>query len=131
MVLPIATIIFSIALQKILKCPILVAGVIFAIYLILAFTVFSTDFLLFAILYTILAYTTAFLTCVFCRISSGGIESLNVRNINSQNIRSNNISSNNLDTDTLTANRIIRSDLDDSNNNCCCNRGYNRFYRSR
>ena len=32
--LPIATIIISIALQKILKCPILVAAIIFAIFLI-------------------------------------------------------------------------------------------------
>ena len=44
-VLPFATIIFSIVLQKILKCPVLVAAIFFAIYLILAYTVFWNRFL--------------------------------------------------------------------------------------
>ena len=61
-VLPFATNIFSIVLQKILKCPVLVAAIFFAIYLILAYTVFGTDFLIFAIIYTILSYITAILT---------------------------------------------------------------------
>lgn len=67
-VLPIATIIFSIALQKILKCPTLVAAVVFAIFLILTYTVFGTDFIIFAILFAILAFGTAFLVSLFCRI---------------------------------------------------------------
>ena len=60
-VLPLATIIFSIALQRLLKCPILVATIIFAIFLILTYTVFGTDFIIFAILFAILAFITAFL----------------------------------------------------------------------
>ena len=67
-VLPIATIIFSIALQRLLKCPILVAAVVFAIFLILTYTVFGTDFIIFAILFAILAFITAFLVNFFCRI---------------------------------------------------------------
>lgn len=67
-VLPLATIIFSIALQRLLKCPILVAAIIFAIFLILTYTVFSTDFLIFAILFAILSFITAFLTKLLCRI---------------------------------------------------------------
>ena len=67
-VLPLATIIFSIALQRLLKCPILVAAIIFAIFLILTYTVFGTDFIIFAILFAILAFITAFLVCLFCKI---------------------------------------------------------------
>ena len=48
--LPIATIILSIVLQKILKCPILVAATFFAIYLIVAFAIFDSGFLIFVIL---------------------------------------------------------------------------------
>lgn len=67
-VLPLATIIFSIALQRLLKCPILVAVIVFAIFLILTYTVFGTDFLIFAILFAILAFITAFLVCIICKI---------------------------------------------------------------
>lgn len=67
-VLPLATIIFSIALQRLLKCPILVAAVVFAVFLILTYTVFGTDFIIFAIVYAIIAFITAFLTCLVCRI---------------------------------------------------------------
>ena len=37
--LPLATIIISIALQKMLKCPFLVAGIIFAIFLVVTFVI--------------------------------------------------------------------------------------------
>ena len=60
--LPIATIILAIAAQKILKCPILVAGVFFAIYLIVAFAVFNAGFLVFVVIYTIIAFLTAVIT---------------------------------------------------------------------
>ena len=42
--LPIATIIISIALQKILKCPPLVASIIFAIFLIVTFIINNINF---------------------------------------------------------------------------------------
>ena len=44
--LPIATILLAIVLQKILKSPILVAIIFFAIYLIVTFTAFDSDFLI-------------------------------------------------------------------------------------
>lgn len=65
-VFPIAIIIFSIALQKILKNPILVASVIFAAFLIVAFTAFDETFLIAVLIYTIISLITAFLTCIFC-----------------------------------------------------------------
>ena len=60
--LPVATIILAIVLQKILKCPWLVAAAFFAIYLIVTYAAFNSSFLIFAIVYTILAYIAALLT---------------------------------------------------------------------
>lgn len=59
---PIATIIYSIVLQKIIRCPILVALTIFASFLIVTFTAFDETFLIYTILYTIIAYITAIIT---------------------------------------------------------------------
>ena len=66
--LPVATIILSITLLKILKCPTLVATTFFAIYLILTYAVFGSGFLIFAIIYTILSYLTTIITKTICRI---------------------------------------------------------------
>ena len=65
--LPIATIIISIALQKILKCPVLVAAVIFAIFLIVTFIINNLTFLVAAIVYAIISFITAILTYIICR----------------------------------------------------------------
>lgn len=65
--LPIATIIISIVLQKLLKCPFLVAGFIFAIFLVVTFIVGNINFLVATIVYTIIAFITAFLTMIICR----------------------------------------------------------------
>src|SRR5574344_2212944 len=61
-VLPLATIIFAIALEKLFDNPFIVTAVIFAIFLIVTFTVATIDFLIFAIAYTIIALITALLT---------------------------------------------------------------------
>lgn len=58
---PIAVIIFSIALEKLLNNPPLVAGIIFAIFLILTFAVFSINFLIATFIYTLLSFITAFI----------------------------------------------------------------------
>ncbi len=65
--LPVAVIIISIALQKILKCPVLVAAIIFAIFLIVTFIVNNLNFLIAAITYAILSFITAYITCIICR----------------------------------------------------------------
>ena len=62
--LPVATILLAIVLQKILKCPILVAITFFAIYLIVSFTAFSSSLaeaLIATIIYTIIAFITAYI----------------------------------------------------------------------
>lgn len=66
--LPIATIIISIALQKILKCPPLVAAVIFAIFLIVTFVINNINFLVAAIVYAIIAFITASIVCLISRL---------------------------------------------------------------
>lgn len=127
--LPIATIILAIVFQKILKSPILVAGTFFAIYLILAFTAFDESFLIYAILYTILAFIVASITQFICRIADN--DGFTIRNLRANNIRANSIR-----TDTLDANEIINNDSDntDSNNNTngcgCANRNQEYMYRS-
>lgn len=63
--LPIATIILSIVLEKILRCPILTAATFFAIYLIVTFAAFDASFLVFAIAYTILSFIAAYLAELF------------------------------------------------------------------
>lgn len=74
--LPIATIIISIALQKILKCPFLVAGIVFAIFLVVTFVIPDLTFLVATIAYTLIAFITAFLTMWFKRF----IDEYNRRN---------------------------------------------------
>ena len=58
-VLPIVTIIFAFVLQKLVRVSLLTALTAFAVYLILAYTVFDTSFLINTIIYTVLAYITA------------------------------------------------------------------------
>ncbi len=63
---PVATIIFAVALQKLLRSPFLVAAVIFAVFLIVTFAAFDESFLVFAILYALLALLTALATRFIC-----------------------------------------------------------------
>ena len=57
--LPLATIVFSIALQRVLDNPILVASIIFSIFLIVTFVVGDLNLLIATIIYTILSFITA------------------------------------------------------------------------
>lgn len=63
--LPIATIILAVVLEKILRCPFLTAATFFAIFLIVAFAVFDASFLIFVIVYTILAFIAALIAEFF------------------------------------------------------------------
>lgn len=68
--LPLATILLSIVLQKILKSPTLVAITFFAIYLIVAFVSFSdtlAEAIIAVLVYTIIAYITAYIVMIICR----------------------------------------------------------------
>lgn len=68
-VLPISIILLSIVLQKVLKCPTLVAITFFAILFIVTYII-NSNLLIFAIAYTVLSYITAELTKLICNIKS-------------------------------------------------------------
>ena len=65
-IFPIAVILISIVLQRILRSPILVAILVFAVFLILAYTAFTPDFVLNALVYAIIAFITAFIFRLAC-----------------------------------------------------------------
>ena len=110
--LPIATIIIAAVLEKILKCPLAVAALIFAIYLIVTFAAFDVTFLIATIVYTILAYITAlivrFIKRLFCCKNEENCESLCERLLDAIEI--------------LNANNNANTN---SNNNCNCR--YRRY----
>ena len=121
--LPIATIILAIVLQKILKNPVLVAATFFAIYLIVTFAVFDSDFLIFAIAYTIIAYITAVLVKFIKKL----IDQFNRCNNNMTCQNTNNENSNQTNF-TLTSNQtnpvLFLTNRTDGQRrrNCCCSR---------
>lgn len=80
--LPIATIVISIALQKVLKCPALVAAIIFVIFLIVTFSINNIEFLIATIIYTLISYITAILMCVICRLIKNGENRCSCNNSN-------------------------------------------------
>lgn len=73
---PIAVIIFSIVLQKLLHNPFAVSSLIFAVFVVITFAAFDQNFLIATLAYTILSFITALLTdrinnssnnsCSFC-----------------------------------------------------------------
>ena len=67
--LPIAVIIFSIILQRIFRCPFIVASIIFAVFLIVAFVIGTFEALVAAIAYTLLSLLTAYIVMLLCRIN--------------------------------------------------------------
>lgn len=86
-VFPIVTIIFAIVLEKLLGSPLLTAGTIFGAFLIATFTVYTIDFLIYAVAYGILAFVVAylyrFITSILSRL--GGIGQNNNGNNNNNN----------------------------------------------
>ena len=57
--LPIAIIIISIAMQKIFKCPFLVSGIVFSVFLVVTFVIGNVELLIPTIIYTILSFTVS------------------------------------------------------------------------
>ena len=89
--IPVATIILSIVLQKLLQSPLLVAATFFAIFLIVTFAAFDESFLVFAILYTLLALVTAILVrFICCLINNSDNPCVNGKAIHNSGICGNN-----------------------------------------
>ncbi len=156
--LPIAVIIISIALQRILRWPALVAAVIFAIFLIVTFVISNLNFLVATIVYTIISYITAVIVCLICRFlrnrktcnccqcSCNNTQPTNTNNelltISSNSLNSNNgnlltISSNGCNgvtNDLLTVNSNCMSNNQDNgnnDNNCNCSNNDNNVVSAR
>lgn len=65
--IPIAIIILSVILETFIKYPIKVAGIFFAIFLVVAFALGGTaELIVLAIAYTILSFIAAYLTSIIC-----------------------------------------------------------------
>ena len=136
--IPLAVIIFSIALQKLLKCPALVAAIVIVIGIIVTFIIGSLIALAATLVYTLISYIVAVLTCFICRHFDDDNRNNCRRNCSSCMNRSNDnnlltISSrcqNNGNGDLLTissncangrSNDLLTINSNNNGNNCCCN----------
>jgi hypothetical protein len=124
--LPVATILLAIVLQKVLKCPILVAITFFAIYLIVSFAAFSSSLaeaLIATISYTIIAFVTAYIVSVISdlirRLEAG--PEFNGRRRDNENVALTNLTDNG--TQTCCCNNNENSSNDLLRINCSCGNG--------
>lgn len=104
--IPVAVIILSAIFETFICCPLKIAGITFAIFLIVAFSAFDETFLIFVIVYTLLAYFTAWLVKLWCE-----------RERNLQSIQ-----------DLIDEANLGTSDMNNNSNNywCNCNRRLHR-----
>ena len=105
--IPIAIIIISIALERLLDCPILVAAITFAVLLVVATILGSTAFLIAVIIYTIISFLAAWISNYICRWLR------NIRNCCNNNSNFYNNNGNNV----LTVNGRVNIP-ENANNNC-------------
>lgn len=94
--IPLAVIILSAIFETFINCPIKIAGIVFSILLIVAFAAFGSEFLVAVIIYTILAYITAF---IINRYNSRECKLQNIENLIINNNEQNN-SNNNTENDS-------------------------------
>ena len=80
---PIAVIIISAILQKLLRNPIAVAALIFAIFLIVTFAAFDETFLIATLVYTLIALITALIVKFICESNLNTVS--NILNNNGNN----------------------------------------------
>jgi hypothetical protein len=66
--IPLAIIVISIALQKILRNPFLVAAIIFSIALVIVLAFLDPIYLIAVVAYTLISLITAFLACMLCDV---------------------------------------------------------------
>ena len=141
--IPLAVVILSIALQKILRCPALVAGIIFAIGIIVTFIVSNLIFLVAVLIYTLISYITAIITCLICRYfkcddrnncrkrdcycnNTNNREnelltiSSNCRNNGNGDLLTINSNCANGNTNNLLTIKSSNGNCDNDRNNCCC-----------
>ena len=108
--LPVATIVLAFVLEKILRCPFLTAATFFAIYLIVAFAAFDTTFLVWVIVYTILAFIAAALAEIFYKKGGCGCYKTDNTNSDRPNL-----------TARITGLSTVPNSTNNNNGNCSCN----------
>lgn len=108
--LPVATIVLAFVLEKILRCPFLTAATFFAIYLIVAFAAFDTTFLVWVIVYTILAFIAAALAEIFYKRGGCGCYKTDNTNSDRPNL-----------TARITGLSTVSNNTNNNNGNCSCN----------
>jgi len=122
---PIAVIIISAILEKLLKNPIAVAAFIFAIFLIVTFAAFDETFLIATLVYTIIAFITAVIVHFLKRNCPNEANVCEILASTVQNNCANN--GNNCNTENLpeTAQNLLVSNSNDFTNlnNCGCGCG--------
>ena len=132
---PIAVIIISAILQKLLNNPIAVAALIFAIFLIVTFAVFDETFLIATLAYTILALITALIVKFICESNNNNNDICELlrdilRNNNTCDSLSNILSNtnNNNETNLNVVSDILNTNNGNNinNNPCRCSR-YRRY----
>ena len=132
--LPIAVIIISAILQKLLKCPIMVAALIFAIFLVITFIAFDETFLIATLAYTILAFITAIFVRALCNSNENNncvCEALtNLLNNQAENNENSNTALLNEILNSINNSNNTNSNNENANNNSCgCGCRYNRYRR--
>ena len=125
-----AVVIFSIALQKIFRCPVLVAGIILAVGIIVTFVISDLNFLVATLIYTIISYITAVITCLFMRYFNECNNDGNTcsRQNNNRIIRNNNAELLTIDSNFPngnTENLLTITSNSNINNSCNCNNNEN------
>ncbi len=114
--IPFAVVIISIALQKLLRCPYLVASIILSIFLIIGFALSNTTYLIAGIVYTILSFVTAYITMLVHRYKNRNNTFSNI-NLNNNGVSNMNPNGNYMNTATTL------NTLTNETTNC----GYNRI----
>lgn len=113
--IPVAVIIFSIALQKVLHSPILVGLIIFAIFLVITFAINDMTWLILTIVYALIAWITAYIVHLICRCYDR-FRNLNFQN-NLVNVNSNtNTNTNGNFENQLTGDAELNAALNNINN---------------
>lgn len=115
--IPFVVIVISIALQKILNCPILVAAIIFSVILLIGVILSNITLIIASIFYGILSFIVAFISCIISRflrnnkVCNCEYECNNIGNIQ-DNLSQNNIqtiNTNNENLNTLNTNNYSGS----------------------
>lgn len=128
--LPIAVIIISAVLEKLLRCPIAVASLIFAIFLVVTFALNNEILLIVTLVYTIISFITAVIVHLLIRKER---EKHNICDLLEDILRNNNIirtgNAENTGDVCETVADLLNSNNTNNGNNNNCNCGCRRYRR--